>query len=76
MLGILSTLIIIAGTIWAVILSFRGFGEAFAILGFFGVITLIILVGGISLFGFDLFAVMCAVFVGFVIYLGRQNNGG
>ena len=76
MLGILSTIIMIAGIIWAIILSFRGFGEAVAILGFIGFITLIILVGGISLFGFELFAVICALFVGYIIYLGRQNNGG
>ena len=76
MLGILSTIIMIAGVIWAIILSFRGFGEAIAILGFIGIITLVILIGGISLFGFELFAVICAIFVGYIIYLGSKNNGG
>ena len=75
MLGRISTIIMIAGIIWAIILSFRGFGEAVAILGFIGIVTLVILIGGISLFGFELFAVICALFVGYIIYLGRQNNG-
>ena len=35
----------IAGIIWAIILSFRGFGEAIAILGFIGIVTLVILIG-------------------------------